>query len=264
MYKVKIDVFEGPFDLLVYLIEKSGVSIYDVNISEITDQFLDYVHSMEDVDPDTSAYFMVLASTLIHLKSQTLLPKENEKNGNRSRGKSDPRDELAKRIREYKKYKRLAVSMRRLEERSMAVYAKPREDISRYTCDPDEELITDIDKFIKAFQLFLRRYLKLLDMEEKYVRIRRHHMTVEEKADQIEKKIADRGRISFDSLIEDSLPERDRFDIVLTFSAVLEMISKGRVTAMQNGLFGSIELIYGKNGTGVFFDNGQIRDKAGA
>ena len=85
MYKVKIDVFEGPFDLLVYLIEKSGVSIYDVNISEITDQFLEYVHTIKEVDPDTSADFMVLASTLIHIKSRTLLPKDDEKNGNHVR-----------------------------------------------------------------------------------------------------------------------------------------------------------------------------------
>ena len=146
----------------------------------------------------------------------------------------------------------------------MAVFVKPREDISRYTCDPNEELITDMDKFINAFHLFLRRYLKLFDIEERYGRIRRQRMTVEEKADQIEKKIADRGRISFDSLIEDSLLEKDRFDIVLTFSAVLEMVSKGRVTALQNSLFGRIELVYGKEDTGDFFGNGQIRDKAGA
>ena len=104
-YKVKLDIFEGPFDLLVYLIERSGMSIYQVNISEITEQYMQYMDALEEIDPDTASEFMVLAATLIQIKSAMLLPTAKKDDG--SAVEEDPRDELARKIDEYKKIKYL-------------------------------------------------------------------------------------------------------------------------------------------------------------
>ena len=112
-YQVKLDVFEGPFDLLVYLIERSGMDIYTVNISEITDQYIACIRSGEHVNPEMAAEFMVLAATLLQLKSQMLLPGADVSGKNEEA--EELRDELTERISEYRKYKALAAHLRGIE-----------------------------------------------------------------------------------------------------------------------------------------------------
>lgn len=237
-YKVKLDIFEGPFDLLVYLIERSGVNIYDVNISEITDQYIAYVDVMEQIDPDTAAEFMVLAATLLQIKSKMLLPAE--KADREAATDEDPRDELAKKIAEYKKYKYIAQILRRYEERGSRIYTKPREDISVYTGEPQEYLNVDMNKFIRAFRLFLEKRRRIEEVKKRYERVSREKMSMERKSQQVSNMLRRRERLSFGELLSD---EKDTYDIVLTFVTLLEMLARSMITVNQPVVFGDIEVM---------------------
>lgn len=123
MYKVKIQSFEGPFDLLVYLLENARMDIYDINISEITRQYIDYLRQMESMDIEVGSEFIVLAAVLIRLKSRMLLPRVNKEGDTVI--DEDPRAELAARILEYRRTKRIAEMLQKREEYMEAVLSKP-------------------------------------------------------------------------------------------------------------------------------------------
>ena len=144
MYKVKLKSFEGPFDLLVYLIENAEMSIYDIKISEITNQYLAYLKEMEERDVALASEFMVLASSLIEIKSKMILPRATE-DGQEIVGE-DPRTDLVARLLEYKRFKELSQMLEEREERSMNIFEKPQEDISQYLDNP--VLIADNREFI--------------------------------------------------------------------------------------------------------------------
>ncbi len=236
-YRVRLSVFEGPFDLLVYLIERAGVNIYDVNISEITDQYVEYVGVMERIDPETAAEFMVLAATLLQIKSRMLLPgvkKQTEFT------EEDPRDDLAKKIAEYKKYKYLAERLRLQEQKGMAVHTKLREDLSVYMEEPRELLNVDMDKFIRSFRLFLERRRRIEEVKKRYQQADRERMSMENKAEQVKSLLKRRGRIFFSELVASA---DDTYDVVLTFVTLLEMLAKSLISVTQESMFGNMEII---------------------
>ena len=154
-YKVSLQTFEGPFDLLVYLIENAQMSIYDIKITEITRQYMEYIENMKSMDVTVATEFMVLAATLIDIKSRMLLPRTADNGG--AYIDEDPRSELVERLLEYKKYKKGADILKEREEVMSLVYEKPQEDISAYLEEPDEYLALDIRQFASAFELFLRK-----------------------------------------------------------------------------------------------------------
>lgn len=234
-YKVRLDIFEGPFDLLVYLIERSGLSIYDVNISEITDQYMRYVDEIKMIDPAAAAEFMVLAATLIQIKSKMLLPSEKSKAA--ALPGADPRDELARKITEYRKVKYLASQLRIKEEDASRIFTKPREDVSQYV--PCEELELDTDSFINAFKAFLEKRRRMDEVRRRYERVDRDRMSMEVKSERIKQKIRSTANMSFTQLLEDA---GDTYDIVLTFVTVLEMLKSGMITVAQDAVFGDITI----------------------
>lgn len=234
-YKVRIGIFEGPFDLLVYLIERAGLSIYDVNISEITSQYIEYVDSIKIIDPETAAEFMVLAATLLQIKSKMLLPAVRIKED--ASESDDPIDELALKIEEYKKVKYLSSCMRRCEEEGARVFTKPREDISSYV--PVEELKLDLDQFIDAFKLFLEKRRRIEEVKRRYQRIDRERMSMEAKAHHMRHRIMQAGEIDFACLLKDT---NDTYDVVLTFVTMLEMLKAGMIEVSQDTLFGNIKI----------------------
>ncbi len=234
-YKVRLDIFEGPFDLLVYLIERSGLSIYDVNISEITDQYMRYVDEIKMIDPAAAAEFMVLAATLIQIKSKMLLPSEKLKAA--ALPGADPRDELARKITEYRKVKYLASQLRIKEEDASRIFTKPREDMSQYV--PCEELELDTDSFINAFKAFLEKRRRMDEVRRRYERVDRDRMSMEVKSERIKQKIRSAANMSFTQLLEDA---GDTYDIVLTFVTVLEMLKSGMITVAQDAVFGDITI----------------------
>ncbi len=240
-YRVKTKIFEGPFDLLVYLIEHARMSIYDIKISEITAQYIGYIKQMQEADVNLASEFMVLAAQLLEIKSKMLLPRTViDEEGETVY--EDPRTELVAKLAEYKKYKAASEMLEERREYAAASLEKPQEDLAEYTGEPDEYLILDEEKFRRAFEEFLERKKKL---EE----IRAHHMRTEKQRITTEARIAgirsffnslpEGQRANFNELVQD---KGSKYDISVTFSSVLEMMKNGRLDAEQKRLFGDIEV----------------------
>ena len=238
-YKVKLNIFEGPFDLLVYLIENAQMSIYDIHISEITDQYLEHIDQMKKMDVEVTTEFMVLAAALIEIKSKMLLPRRAPDDDQTV--VDDPRTDLVARLLEYKRFKLLATMMQEKEEESFHVFEKPQEDLSVYTNEPDEFLSLDLDKFISAFELFLRRKQKMEEMERHYARIERQRETTEAKIVHIRDMLKESHKdfLYFKELLS---PSSDRYDVALTFVSMLEMLRQRRIDAEQKYNFGDITI----------------------
>ena len=241
MYKVKIDSFEGPFDLLVYLIENARMNIYDIQISEITNQYMEYLKNMESLDIDVGSEFIVLAAVLLKIKSQMLLPRGNSTN--EIEIEEDPRKNLAERLSEYIKIKKISEMLKKREKYGFSVYEKPAEDISIYTENADEVLKADPEKFVDAFFSFLEKKKRINDVRRRYQTIRRQRDSIEERIEDIsnflEYKLLPNDEVNFSEI----LPENaDRYDITLSFMSILEMVKMQKVSAKQEKIYGEIKL----------------------
>lgn len=247
-YKIKLDIFEGPFDLLVYLIENARMSIYDIQISEITDQYIKYIEDMKSLDVNIATEFMVLAAALIEIKSKLLLPRM--KNDGDGIAEEDPRTELVQKILEYKRFKAAAELLEQSEEENQRIFEKPKEDLTPYTKEPDELLNLDINQFMKAFKMFLLKKKKLEEIRKNYARVERQKITIESKIEFIKNlfRSKEKRRLSFRELLT---PGASRYDLVLTFVSMLEMIRQKSISVRQNVNFGEILIsIADKNQSG--------------
>ena len=234
-YKVKLDQFEGPFDLLVYLIEHAQMSIYDIRVSQITTQYLDYIEQMKKQDIAVGSEFMVLAAMLIELKSRMLLPWPKVAEGTEE--VEDPRKELVQKLLEYKKFKRASELLADQEERMLHIYTKPQEDLTEYTKQPDEILNMDLNQFVKAFHLFLIRKRRLEEVRKTYARVERQRMTIENRIQQMKDRLLERERLTFRELL---MGATSRYDVVVTFMSLLELLKQHAVTAQQDVRYGEI------------------------
>lgn len=251
-YKVKLDIFEGPFDLLVYLIESAEMSIYDIRVSEITTQYLQYIEKMQQADAVVTGEFMVLAAALIEIKSKMLLPRP--KLDDSQDALEDPRNELVQKLLEYKRFKAAAEALEERETEMMLIYEKPQEDLVPFTKEPDEYLDLDISQFIKAFHLFLGKKKKLEDIKKRYARVERQRMSIETRIDQIRNFFSkDKEKVSFRELLNG---ETSRYNIVLTFMSVLELLKQRTVWVHQNVNYGEITLEL----QGAHRDDGLLQD----
>lgn len=236
-YKVKLDVFEGPFDLLVYLIENAEMSIYDIRVSEITNQYLEYIEGMQKQDVIVAGEFMVLAAALIELKSKMLLPQFKAEGLLDT--EEDPRDELVQRLLEYKRFKVASEFFEKQEERMQAVFSKPQEDLVPYTLEPDEYLNLDIGQFMKAFHLFLNKKKKLEDIKKRYTRVERQRMSIEARIEQIKNFFMRKPKSTFSELLDG---KSSRYHVVLTFVSMLELLKQRAITVQQSVNYGEITL----------------------
>lgn len=244
-YKVRLQSFEGPFDLLVYLIENAQMSIYDIRISEITRQYLAYIEEMKAMDFNVATEFMVLAATLIDIKSKMILPRATVEG--EVLLEEDPRSELVERLLEYKKYKRGAEELKEREDYMSLIYEKPQEDISEYLNQPDEYLDLDIKKFASAFDQFLRKKKREEEVRAHYTKVEREKATIESRMVYIKdrfKSVFLKGirRLSLKELIPN---KKDRYDIVVTFVSVLQMMRDKYLDADQRSVYGEITVIPG-------------------
>lgn len=237
-YKVKLQTFEGPFDLLVYLIESARMSIYDIRVSEITAQYLEYIERMQQMDVAVSSEFMVLAAELIELKSRMLLPRMSAEPGDEE--PEDPRKELVARILEYKTFKTLSGYLAEREEHGFMVREKPQEDISMYLESPDEYLTLDMDQFVLAFNAFLLRKKRVEEIRTRYERIEREKVTAEARMAFIQSLMHKYHGKKFN--FRETVKEGDRYDTALSFSSMLELIRQKKLTAEQEALFADIYL----------------------
>ena len=237
-YRVKLNLFEGPFDLLVYLIEHAEMSIYDIKISEITSQYIAYVEELKTTDINLSSEFMVLAAALLEIKSKMLLPRAVSDDGSAD-VMEDPRTELVAKLVEYKRFKAISEMLEQRYDETAMYLEKPQEDLAEYTGEPDEYLSLDIDKFSSAFEAFLRRKKKLEEIKGHHKRSEKQKVTTEIRMDNIKDFFRNYGKdeADFRELIQD---KSDMYDVAVTFSSVLEMMKERRLDAHQKYLFGDI------------------------
>ncbi|MGI6190784.1 MAG: segregation and condensation protein A [Eubacterium sp.] len=243
-YKVTLPEFEGPFDLLVYLIESSEMSIYDIRISEITEQYMTYLHQMQDWNIELSSEFMVLASELLRIKSKMLLPGAEKEKKDQGVVREDPREDLVQQLLEYKRCKAAGKVLQERAREMEDVYVKPQEDLSDYTEHPDEYLRLGTEEFIRAFSSFLHRKKRLEDTRKRYTTMRREKETMENRMAMIRDVFLKTGRkdvLDFRQLV----PSRTRMDAIVSFLAVLQMVRGHYLNIRQWGLYGEIELSSG-------------------
>lgn len=239
-YRVKLDSFEGPFDLLVYLIERAEMSIYDIKISEITRQYMAYVEDLRSQDVALSSEFMVLAAELLEIKSKMLLPRMDSSDDGLGLAE-DPRTELVEKLREYKKYKAISEMLEQARAEACRCIDKPREDLAEYMGEPDVYLSLDIEEFRNAFSVFLNKKKRLEELRVHHVRSEKQKLTTEVRMGDIRRYFKE-GKIS-EADFNDLVKEQDsKYDISVTFSSVLEMMKAHELDAEQERIFGDIKV----------------------
>jgi segregation and condensation protein A len=238
VYKVKLDVFEGPFDLLVYLIENAEMSIYDIQVSEITNQYIEYMERIRKMDAALAGEFMVLAASLIEIKSKMLLPSMKPENDEEL--SEDPRNELVQKLLEYKRYKKVAAYLEEQEEENRKIYTKPQEDLSVYTKNPDCFLNIDLGQFIQSFHLFLEKQKRMQEVKNRYDTTKPQKMTIETRIKQLKEIFKRKRKIKFQELLN---AEANRYHVVLTFLSMLELMRQKSIQAYQTVNFGEITVV---------------------
>ena len=231
----KINAFEGPLDLLLHLIDKNKVDIYDIPISMITDQYLEYLSQMDKYDAEVTSEFLVMAATLLDIKAKMLLPKEVDENGN----EEDPRAELVEKLLEYKMYKYMSYELKDKEliaSKSMYKHATIPDEVKEYEAPIDlDEFIGDLTllRLKTIFDDVVKRSNEKVNAEAlRYGRIQRESISVEDKIKQIREFVKEHESFSFRKLIES---EVTRLNIIVSFLAVLELMKTGEIIAEQNG-----------------------------
>lgn len=233
-YKIALDVFEGPLDLLLYLIKRDEVDIYDIPIIKITEQYLRYLGLMRMLDLDIASEFLVMSATLLHIKSRMLLPpEERPEEEYEDEDDDDPRMALVHQLLEYKKFKEAASYFSERESEQHGLF--PRYVDRTFLPEPSDSPLTDVSIFdlISAFSDVLKR----VDVEPKEIFEDRH--TVSDKITAIMELMAIRPAVKFSELFKNVLV---RTEVVVTFLALLELIRLKKVQAHQPNHFGEIEI----------------------
>ena len=220
--KYKLETFEGPLDLLLTLIQKNKVSIYDIPIVEITDQYLKAIENIEDAMLDNTGEFVVMAAHLLYIKSKMLLPKPEDDE------EEDPREELAQRLAEYQKFKEASLELRKNEFSSRFMVFRDEEKIKFPIPEYDRQ--HDIQALLDAFNSIMQRKIRTEKPQKRAFSgiVGREKVSVDDMVEKICKRIHKRRKLEFKSLFleEDSKPE-----MIATFLAVLEMIKANRLFA---------------------------------
>ena len=238
--EVKLQAFEGPLDLLLHLIEKNKVDIYDIPIVEITEQYLDYVSKIPKDDLDLASEFLVMAATLIDIKSRMLLPKEIDENGE----EIDPRAELVEKLIEYKMYKYAAVELRDMQVYAgKSMYKQPTvpEEVSKYEPPVNlDSLLADVDlnKLNDIFQMVLKRQVDKIDpVRSKFGKIEMEEVSLPDKITYVSTTLKKRKKCKFKQLLEEA---HSKVEVIVSFLAILELIKVGEIEVRQDETFGEI------------------------
>ncbi|MEV5028452.1 segregation and condensation protein A [Paenibacillus sp. LPE1-1-1.1] len=234
----KLDSFEGPLDLLLHLIDKAEIDIHEVSISEITIQYMDYLHAMKELELEVTSEFLVMAATLLAIKSKQLLPKppvfEDDYEDWPDDG-LDPRDELIQKLVEYRKFKQIAEQLREKEVERSLVYSREPEDMTPFM---KEEKVNPVEgvhlsDLILAFQKALRRAARRNVVST----VQRDEISVKDRIRDIVDVLKQFETVRFSRLIRENM---DRHEIVVTFLAILELMKMKHITCFQHQLFDDI------------------------
>jgi segregation and condensation protein A len=233
-FAVKLDQFEGPLDLLLHLIKKNEVNIHDIPIAMITTQYLAAIALMEELNLDVAGEYLVMAATLIHIKSKMLLPRPETAAGVEEE-QEDPRDVLVRRLLEHQKFKAAAGLLHEREQWRSAQWQRPDQRIAAIAGDGLEpELEVDLFTLLSAFQAVVERA-----KHRPKVLLPPEQMSVEARIDQLLERLSESQACGFDELFADA---QDRGGLIVTFLALLEMIRLKLVRVFQAGSFGPIRV----------------------
>jgi segregation and condensation protein A len=235
-YKVKFEVFEGPLDLLLYLIKKEEVDIYEVNLTQLATQFIEYIDVMRMLDLEIAGEFLVMASTLMYIKSRELLPVDQQVTAEGEEEGDDPRWELIRQLVEYKKFKDAAAQLQTLELRQEHVYPRlpVKPEFGRE--EPPGKSQASLFDLLNAVNSILQRIVEREDLRD----IFEDKWTVSEKIEDIMKEMSRSVSLKFSALFASAT---SRTEVVVTFLAMLELIRLKQIVATQNAPFGEIELV---------------------
>ncbi len=237
---VKLEVFEGPLDLLLHLIDKNKIDIYDIPIVTITDQYLEYVNAMEREDLNVVSEFLVMAATLIDIKSRMLLPKQVNEDGE----EEDPRDELVNKLLEYKMYKYMSLELRDRElDAGRSLYKKPTipDEVVKYEAPIDLDAMLEDITLVKLNEIFMsvmkRQDDKVDPIRSKFGNIEKEEVSLTDKMDYVRNYAREHKRFSFKQLL---LKQSSKMHVIVSFLAILEMMKMGEIVISQENIFDDI------------------------
>lgn len=255
----KLEKFEGPLDLLLHLIEKNKIDIFDIPIALITNQYLDYIKTLEEADMDISSDFIVMASTLLEIKSKMLLPLVKDDNGE----EIDPRQDLVERLLEYKKYKNLGYELSDFEDEAPEyMLKKPTipQDVRSYIPNIDyDELLKgiDVNRLNEVFTEVLRRKRDSIDtMRAGFGKLEKEKVPLKDTIISVVKYANLNKKFSFRKMLE---KQNDRTHVIVSFLAVLELMKVGRLKVIQESNFADIYIEVVEGATG-FVDFNLLED----
>lgn len=241
--EIKLEAFEGPLDLLLHLIEKNKIDIYDIPIVEITDQYLEYIRQMETEDLNVMSEFLVMAATLLDIKCRMLLPREVNEEGE----EEDPRTELVQRLLEYKMYKYMSFELKDMQQDAMRSFYKEQtlpKEVEAYRPPVDYEALLDgvtLAKLQEIFKSVMKRQEDKIDpVRSHFGKIEKEEINLEEKTEYIQAFLQKNRRFSFRKLL---CGQHGKMEVIVTFLVLLELMKTGKVTVEQEGIDGEITVI---------------------
>jgi len=233
-YKVKLEIFEGPLDLLLYLIKKDEVDIYDIPIAKVTDQYLEYLEMMTMLDLDIAGEFIVMAATLMQIKSRMLLPPEEVPEEEME--EDDPRTELVKKLLEYKKFKEAADKLAVIEATTSQLYTRKSEERPLSAIEDENAFFeASIFDLLTAFSKILKEVPR-----ETFYKVVKEKFTVADKIHDIVHMLVNEPTIYFSKFFEAA---ESKMEIIVTFLAILELIRLKEIIIVQRESFGEIEIM---------------------
>lgn len=226
-YKVKLEAFEGPLDLLLFLIKRDEIDVYNIPIARITSEYLTYIQALEELNVDVAGEFLLMAATLIHIKSHLLLPADPTTRNDNGDPTEDPRSDLVRRLLEHQKYKRAAHQLWSLAEVEQAVYTKPIPEQ-----EVGNEVVATVFDLLETFRKILERKREKVEME-----IARDEVTQVQKMVELKTLLAKKKVLNVRELFEAAHTKRE---MICIFLAILELVKETLATMVQEKTFGDI------------------------
>ena len=237
---VKLEVFEGPLDLLLHLIDKNKVDIYDIPIVEITNQYMEYIQQMQEQDLNVMSEFLLMAATLLDIKCRMLLPAEVNEDGE----EEDPRAELVEQLLQYKMYKYMSYELKdRQMDGVMLMFKDPTipDEVKAYEEPVDLDELLDgltLSKLNSIFKEVMKKQQDKIDTRHStFGKIEKEEVTVEDKLEYLNSYISTHKKFSFRDLLK---KQKSKTQIVVTFLAILEMMKMGTIVVEQENTFDDI------------------------
>lgn len=236
-YKIKLQLFEGPLDLLLYLVKKDHLNIYDIPIAKVTEQYMVYLELMKSLDLNIAGEFLVMAATLMQIKSKMLLPPDPSLEPEEEQ--ADPREELVKQLLEYERFKEIAQELRQREVSQQDVFKRPKTSEKELPKDSPVYFEASIFDLITAFSKALEEIPKDI-----FYNVVKDEFSIGDKIHAILHLLLVRSSVTLSELFGQA---KDKMEIIVTFLAILELIRLKEIIAQQKEMFGEIEVVRNQN-----------------